>query len=438
MPGGSFRFCLNSAPIQPTRLRKPQNEALIDRLLFCRPFVRFLCWGFLEGQFVTSHCLLNTIFFKRECALCKACLVPAAHPLRVDRKIFSEVPTPMFLSNHTARLFFSLIPFLVAVSAAAQSTPVQSFPLETSAGLEAHNIKLEPAEFLGRKAVRLTTDAQDGAGFAILAGTDFQDGIIEADLAVKITTPPGVRMPGFEGVAFRVKPDGSEYQIFYLRPKNALAEDQAMRNHSVQYCAEPGFGWYRLRREWPYAYESYADIEPETWTHLKIVVAGRMARIFLNGSAKPSLVVDGMKGSTLRGRVALWGYAGEESYFSNVRITPAPPLPVKNGSDASGTWNLKLSSDAGRFEGTMKLTRNGEKVMGTWSGDLGDGKPIAGTWRDGYVELSFPADWPAGGDGAPGPAKAFLEGWIDDASAKGRMRVENRTDGPWVAERKAP
>jgi hypothetical protein len=344
----------------------------------------------------------------------------------------------MPLIKPAATFFPGFLTFSVVAFQACQPACAQSFPLDSAAGLSAHDVKVEAVEYQGRKSVRLTTDVRDGAGFAMLTGSDFQDGTIDADVAVKITTPPGVRMPGFGGIAFRVKPDGSEYQIFYLRPKNALADDQAMRNHTVQYCAEPGFGWYKLRREWPYVYESYADIQPETWTHMKIVVTGRAARIFLNGSSKPSLVVDAMKGPTLRGGVALWGYSGEESYFSNVRITPAPQVPVKNGSDTSGTWDVKLSGDAGRFEGTMKLARDGEKLTGTYAGGLGENKPIAGTWKDGYVELSFPADWPEGGDGAAGPTKVFLEGWIDDASAKGRMRVEYRTDGPWIAERKTP
>jgi len=132
----------------------------------------------------------------------------------------------------------------------------------------------------------------------------------------------------------------------------------------------------------------------------------------------------------------LWGYAGEESYFSNVRITPSTALSVKNGSDAAGEWDVKVASDAIGFEGTMKLTRDGNKLNGTWSGGPGDSTPIIGTWRDGYVELSFPFDWPQGGEGAPGPTTAILAGWIDDASGKGRMRVEGRADGQWTALRK--
>jgi hypothetical protein len=327
---------------------------------------------------------------------------------------------------------------VLAMPLTERAAPHQAGSSIDPAGLEAHNVKVEAAEFLGRKAIRLTTvpPDKDGAGFALVRGSDFQDGAIDVDLAVKITVPPGVRMPGFTGLAFRMKPDGSSFEDVYLRPKNALADDQAMRNHAVQYCAEPDYGWYRLRREWPFVYESWADIAPETWIHMRIEVAGRAARVFLNGSSKPTLVIDGLKSPNLHGAIALWGYAGEESYFSNLRITPSAALPIKNGSDAAGTWTVRLFSDAGPFQATLKLEREGEKLTGSWSGGLGDNKPVTGSWRDGHIELSFTGDWPNDGrDGAPGPVPAFLEGWIDDAAGKGRMRVAGRADGRWEAQR---
>jgi len=338
------------------------------------------------------------------------------------------------------KLVFSsacLLALVTTLHAQTNAAPTISF--QNPAALEAHQVKVEEAEYLGRKAIRLTTATPaDESGFAILPGIDFQDGTIEADLAVKITTPPGVRMPGFSGISFRGKADGSEYELFYFRPGNALSPDQAMRNHAVQYSAEPHHDWYRLRREWPFIYESYADIQPETWIKIKIEVAGRSARLYLNGSAQPSLVVDGLKGSSLHGPVALWGYAGEESYFSNIRVTSAPALPIKNGSDAAGEWSLKASTDVGPFAGTLKMTRDGNQLSGSWQGDLGNDKPVTGTWRDGYIELSFPADWPDKRMGKPGATTAFLDGWIDDAVGKGRIRVEGRTMGQWTAQRKAP
>src|SRR5580704_11761372 len=314
---------------------------------------------------------------------------------------------------------------------------IQTFPLHDTNGLIAPKVKTEAVNYLGRKCVRVTMDGDDREGLVLLPGTDLQDGVIEADIALKTTVPPGVRYPGFVGIAFRARPDASHYELFYLRPGNADATDQAMRNHAVQYVSEPDFGWYRLRREWPWVYESHADLAPETWIKVRIEVAGRAAKLYLNGSAKPSLVVDGLKGEDLHGAVGLWSFTDEEAYFSNVRITPSVPETLKNGSEVAGSWEMRYSSDAGRMDALMELHRDGNKLTGTWSGPLGEGRAMTGTWRNGYVELSFAGDWPKESpQGAPGPVNAFLSGWLDGDAGKGRMRVEGRSDGAWVAKRK--
>jgi hypothetical protein len=317
--------------------------------------------------------------------------------------------------------------------AAATAAP-RDFPLTDAAALSVAGGKAESAEYLGRKSVRLTTQAESDI-FAYVNGSFIQDGVLEFDVAVKITTPPGVRMPGFTGVAFRARPDGSQYNMFYLRPRNAQSDDQAMRNHSVQYVAKPGYDWYPLRRQWPWIYESWADLKPETWTHVKIDVRGRSAKLFLNGSDSPSLVVNGLKDEDLQGGVALWGYPGEESYFSNLRITPSNPLPIQNGGEAAGTWHVVFGSDYGRFEGVMSLHRDGKAVTGTWTGAFGKDLGVTGSWRNGYVELMFPAGWQEEPTSTPVPAAATLAGWIDNDSAAGRMKVEGRADGQWTATR---
>jgi hypothetical protein len=323
---------------------------------------------------------------------------------------------------------------LLASASVGQATShAQTFALTDAKDLLLLNVKANPSEYKGRRAVRLTKDTEKD-GFAFLRGTDFQDGAIEADIALKIITPPGVRMPGFVGVAFRARPDASRYELFYVRPGNSGSDDQAMRNHSVQYTSEPDFGWERLRRAWPWVYEGYADLKPETWTKIRIEVKGRAARLYLNGSEQPSLVVDGLKGQDLRGGVALWSYQGEEAYFANVRITHSTPSPVRNGADVSGKWQVRFSSDAGPFNGLLQLKRDSGTVTGTWSGDLGDARPVTGSWRNGYVELSFTAAVPRQ-PGNPASATATLAGWIDGDSASGRMRVEGQADGRWRATR---
>jgi hypothetical protein len=318
-----------------------------------------------------------------------------------------------------------------------QPQAVQTFPLRDTTGLTlTGKVKAEAVEYQGRRAVRVTCGGNEG-GIAVLPGSDFQDGVIEGEVALKVTTPPGVRNPGFIGIAFRARADGSHYELFYLRPGNADAVDQAMRNHAVQYVAIPGFDWYRLRREWPWVYESHAELKAETWTKVKIEVAGRTAKLYVNGSESPALLVDGLKGEDLHGSVGLWGCGSQESYFSSVRTTPAAPQNIKNGSDVSGTWNLRYSSDAGVLDGSLKLNREGSNVTGSWSGALGENCAVMGTWRDGYIELSFPGEWPKdAGLGTPGRVTATVAGWIDGNAGKGRMRVDGHSDGQWTAMRK--
>jgi hypothetical protein len=285
--------------------------------------------------------------------------------------------------------------------------------------------------------VQITIEGDDHEGLVLLPGTDFQDGVIEADVALKTSVPPGVRYPGFVGIAFRVGTDAAHYDAFYLRPGNSEAADQAMRNHSVQYIEAPDFDWYRLRREWPSVYESHAELALETWTKVRIEVKGRSAKLYLNGSSDPSLVVDGLKGENLRGAVGLWSFTDEEAYFSNVHITPAAPQNLKNGSEIAGSWEMRYSGDAIGMDALMQLHREGNKVTGKWSGLLGEDCAVTGIWRNGYVELSFRGEWPKDSPrGAPGPVNAFMAGWIDGDSGSGRMRIEGRADGVWTANRK--
>ena len=334
----------------------------------------------------------------------------------------------------------ALVATTTLLSANAQSlrTPqpialaAQNFALTDPNDLIVTGGKAETAEYQGRKAVRLTTQSNEEV-FAFLKGVQIQDGTIEAEIAMKRTTPPGVRMPGFIGVAFRARTDASHYDLFYLRPWNSHADDQAMRNHSVQYVAAPGFDWYKLRREWPWIYESYADLQPEGWNKIKIEVHGRIAKLYVNGSENPSLIVDGMKGEDLHGGVALWGYSGEEAYFSNVKVIPAKAEAVTNDGEASGTWEVKFATDYGKFDGSMNLHRDGNVVKGTWSGAFGKDQPVSGTWRNGYVELTFDGTWPGE---KPAPVTVTLAGWVDGDLAEGRVKAEGRADGLWTASRK--
>jgi hypothetical protein len=336
-------------------------------------------------------------------------------------------------TRHLAKRFrlpAALLALVVSTASVADESPrVQQYDFATLRGVSESGVKISTGVYRGRQALQVTQPTR-GEGYAVLPDVQFQDGIIEADMAIEIGTPLFPGAPGFGGIAFRARADVSGYELFYLRPGNASSSDQAKRNHSVQYVATPGFGWPQLRRAWPAVYETYAPLEVGAWTHLRIEVTGRDARLFVNGAPQPTLMVQGLKGEDLVGHVALWGFPGQTTWFSNLRITHARAAAVRNGGEAAGEWRAQAITDAVPMDGKLKLTRDGEKVGGTWSGTFGDGLPVKGHWRNGYVELEFEGVFPAStAMGPAGPAAVTIAGWIDGDSLNGRVRVANRAEG---------
>jgi hypothetical protein len=151
------------------------------------------------------------------------------------------------------------------------------------------------------------------------------DGTIEVEVAGAPLpgAPGGAR--GFIGVAFRIDEAGGNFACegIYIRPTNGRAEEQIRRNHSTQYFSYPGYDFDRLRRESPGVYESYVDLEPATWTRLRIELSGSRARLFVNDVTQPTLIVNDLKrGANVGGTVGLYVDNGTDGHFCNLRITP--------------------------------------------------------------------------------------------------------------------
>ena len=227
------------------------------------------------------------------------------------------------------QVFFMLAMTLFSCAAFSKEAkaPAANFRLDSLSGLEIINIKAEVVEYRGRRAVRLLRRDDQPAethgqheSLAILNGTDFKDGTIEAEVAgtPAAGAPPDAR--GFIGIAFRVSGHGATFECFYLRPTNGRAEDQLRRNHSVQYISSPDYPWHKLRTENPGVYESYADMEAGAWTKIKIEVAGTKARLFVNGAEQPCLIVNDLKLGDGRGQIALWTTSETDGYFSNLTV----------------------------------------------------------------------------------------------------------------------
>ena len=189
--------------------------------------------------------------------------------------------------------------------------------------LKPHRVTIESVEYQGRKAVRVAPKDDSGAEdqLALLGGPGFRNGTIEVDLAGMPGTGAGQGARGFTGVAFRIASDLKKFECFYLRPTNGRADDQVRRNHSSQYISFPEFPWHRLRKESPEKYESYVDLTPGEWTRVKIVVDGTTAKLYVHGSAQPTLIVNDLKHGDSQGGVAFWVGPGTDAHFSNLKIT---------------------------------------------------------------------------------------------------------------------
>ncbi len=220
---------------------------------------------------------------------------------------------------------------LIACFLTPTSITAQSFPLDSTKGLQPHNVTVDVSSYQGRKAVRVMSlpsadssyDMQKsgtGGGIVVLPDARFHDGTIEVDVIGKPQPNAPALARGFVGVAFRVPSDALKYDYVYIRPTNGRADDQERRNHSTQYASFPDYEWLRLRTESPGKYESYVDLIPGEWTHLKIEVNGLKMRLYVNGASQPTLLVNDLKLGDTHGTVALWIGVGTEAYFANLTI----------------------------------------------------------------------------------------------------------------------
>jgi len=228
--------------------------------------------------------------------------------------------------------FFGLTLALILVAATVfgagkASTPTHNYRLDSTEGLELINTTAQVVDYRGRRALHLSSP-QDKSGrgsmIALVTGTDFKNGTIEADVAGVPITSMDPTARGFVGIVFRSQPHGAKAENIYIRPTNGRADDQLRRNHSVQYESIPDFPWERLRKEQPGVYESYTDLDAGAWTKLKIEVHGDKAKLYVNGATQPCLIVNDLKLPTASGQVGLWAFVATDAYFSNLAITRQP------------------------------------------------------------------------------------------------------------------
>jgi len=184
------------------------------------------------------------------------------------------------------------------------------------------NAKAQMTAYHGSPALKLVpTDPKSAGGLlALYNGASFHDGAIDVDVAGTPARGADESARGFIGVAFRAQ-SADRFEMIYLRPTNSSADDQLRRNHTTQYSSEPDWPWDRLRKESPGVYESWVDIAAGEWTHMRIVVHGTNASLYVNGSRNPCLIVHDLKLGNNEGSVGLWMAHDTDGYFRDLRIS---------------------------------------------------------------------------------------------------------------------
>lgn len=174
------------------------------------------------------------------------------------------------------------------------------------------NIQGKVVEHLGKKALR---------GRAFLNDVEFQDGVIEVDMAFE-----GARCFGM--ILFRIQ-QGGNYENFYLRPHKSGFAD------ALQYTPTfNGLGSWQL-----YSGDGFtaaAEIPHKRWIHVKMEIKGAQARVYLDHSPRPALVIPYLKHGVSKGALGLSGPPNSLAHFADFRYSPDealefedPPHPEK-------------------------------------------------------------------------------------------------------------
>ena len=213
----------------------------------------------------------------------------------------------------------SRLPVLLLVAAGSArlaAAQAQSLPLtDGSWELKGPSVKLE--RYDGRDVLSVEN------GFAYRRDVRLQDGTVDFDVQV-------TRRRSFVYLMFRMAGD-REYEDFYLRPHKSSLPD------AIQYAPV-----YQGASAWQLYHGPGATaavtFEPGAWTHVRLVLAGARAAVFVGDLGRPALVIPRLAREAAFGYLALRAFtppgsgSGPVARFANVSIQPgAAPFDFSPG-----------------------------------------------------------------------------------------------------------
>jgi len=176
------------------------------------------------------------------------------------------------------------------------------------------------------------------SGAAILNDVEFENGVIEVDVAVD-----GSR--SYPGLIFRMQGEGN-YERFYVRPHRAGLYPDALQYTPV---INGVAGWQLYNGD---GFTAGADIPTDEWVHLRLEVSGSQARVFLGRADEPALEIDELKHGVNSGSIGVLGPKNATACFSNfsyradedLEFEPAPVAETPVGTITG--WEISRSFQA--------------------------------------------------------------------------------------------
>lgn len=151
-------------------------------------------------------------------------------------------------------------------------------------------------EHLGRKSF---------VGYAYLKDIEFENGIIEVDIAVT-----GHKVRAYPGIVFRMQSE-ENFERFYIRSHRASLYPDALQYTPVSNGIT---SWQLYNGE---GFTAAVDFPPNQWLHIKMEILGQQARVYVNDIEKPALVIHELKTGQRKGTIGLM--AEGTAYFSNFK-----------------------------------------------------------------------------------------------------------------------
>lgn len=217
---------------------------------------------------------------------------------------------------------------------------------------ELHGTEKKVLDYLGQRSLDLR------GGAAIVKDSEFTDGVIEFDIAFS-------NERNFTGVMWRWQ-DPANREEFYFRPHQSGNPD------ANQY--EPVFNGIAA---WQLYYgERYAapvKYDFNQWMHIKIVVSGAQAEVYIRDMTTPVLVIGELKRAVRTGKVGLRADNLAPAYYSNfsftpldrpaIKGTPKPPETAQPGTVMS--WEVSNTIDGKSLDKKYRLT-DADKQALSW------------------------------------------------------------------------